>query len=160
MGRHRLPVRRNRVAAKQEKDAVLRTRSMGATIVQAMVGLFVVISGTYDMSVQTAEAIPAFARKYTLNCTTCHTAPLQINTFGERFLENGYQLPGTEDGGVTGKKNLSAPRLANLYAQIEAACRVGTPDNLPDLCGHLIPEHRAVCALMREELNRAGRSAA
>ena len=160
MGRHRVPVRRNRVAIEREKDTDLRTHSIGATIVQTVAGLFVVISGTYDMSVQTAEAIPAFARKYALNCTTCHTAPLQINTFGERFLENGYQLPGTEDGGVTGKKNLSAPRLANLYAQIEAACRVGTPDNLPDLCGHLIPEHRAVCALMREELNRAGRSAA
>lgn len=65
---------------------VLRTQSMGATIVQAVVGLFVVISGTYDMSVQTTEAIPAFARKYALNCTTCHTAPPQLNTFGERFL--------------------------------------------------------------------------
>ena len=55
---------------------------------------------------------------------------------------------------------LGAPRLADLYAQIEAACRAGTPDNLPDLCGRLIPEHRVVCALMREELNRSGRSAA
>ena len=41
-----------------------------------------------------------------MNCTTCHTAPPQLNTFGERFHENGYQLPGTEDGGITGKKNL------------------------------------------------------
>jgi hypothetical protein len=106
MGRHRLPVRRNKVAIEQEKDTALRTHSMGTTIVQAAVGLFVVISGTNDMSVQTAEAIPAFARKYALNCTTCHTAPPQLNTFGERFLENGYQLPGTEDGGITGKKNL------------------------------------------------------
>ena len=95
MGRHRVPVRRNRVAIEREKDTDLRTHSIGATIVQTVAGLFVVISGTYDMSVQTAEAIPAFAQKYTLNCTTCHTAPPQINTFGERFLENGYQLPGT-----------------------------------------------------------------
>ena len=64
MGRHRLPVRRNKVAIEQEKDTALRTHSMGTTIVQAAVGLFVVISGTNDMSVQTAEAIPAFARKY------------------------------------------------------------------------------------------------
>ena len=106
MGRHRVPVRRNRVAIEREKDTDLRTHSIGATIVQTVAGLFVVISGTYDMSIQTAEAIPAFARKYALNCTTCHTAPPQLNTFGERFLENGYQLPGTEDGGITGKKNL------------------------------------------------------
>lgn len=53
-----------------------------------------------------AQAIPAFARKYAMTCTTCHTAPPRLNTFGERFLENGYQLPGTEDGGSIGKKNL------------------------------------------------------
>ena len=55
---------------------------------------------------------------------------------------------------------LGAPRLADLYAKIETTCRAGAVDNLPDLCGRLIPEHRAVCDLMREELNRAGRPAA
>lgn len=53
-----------------------------------------------------AQAIPAFARKYNVNCTTCHTAPPILNQFGQRFLENGYQLPGTEDGGIIGKKKL------------------------------------------------------
>lgn len=49
-------------------------------------------------------AIPPFARKYNVNCTVCHTAPPVLNAFGERFLENGYQLPGTEDGGGIAKK--------------------------------------------------------
>jgi len=53
-----------------------------------------------------SHAIPAFARKYTLNCNVCHTRPPRLNTFGEQFLENGYQLPGTEDGGIVGKKRL------------------------------------------------------
>jgi hypothetical protein len=53
-----------------------------------------------------AQAIPAFARKYNVNCTTCHTAPPILNQFGQRFLENGYQMPGTEDGGIIGKKKL------------------------------------------------------
>ncbi|MDH4083988.1 MAG: hypothetical protein OEV99_10605 [Nitrospira sp.] len=53
-----------------------------------------------------AQAIPAFARKYNVNCTTCHTAPPILNQFGRRFLENGYQLPGTQDGGIIGKKKL------------------------------------------------------
>lgn len=53
-----------------------------------------------------AQAIPAFARKYNVNCTACHTAPPVLNSFGQRFLENGYQLPGTEDGGSIGKKQL------------------------------------------------------
>ena len=53
-----------------------------------------------------AEAVPAFARKYNVNCTVCHTRPPRLNTFGERFLENGYQMPGTEDGGITEKRRL------------------------------------------------------
>jgi hypothetical protein len=68
-----------------------------ATILATLLSLFV--------SPQ-AQAIPAFARKYDVNCTACHTAPPILNTFGQRFLENGYQLPGTEDGGITGKKKL------------------------------------------------------
>lgn len=61
-----------------------------------------------------AQAIPAFARKYNTNCMDCHTAPPILNAFGQRFLENGYQLPGTEDGGSTGKKKLSDLNLDDV----------------------------------------------
>jgi len=59
-------------------------------------------------------ALPAFARKYTLNCNVCHTRPPRLNTFGEQFLENGYQLPGTEDGGIVGKKRLGEVTLDDV----------------------------------------------
>ena len=39
-----------------------------------------------------------------MNCIACHTAPPILNQFGQRFLEIGYQLLGTEDGGIIGKK--------------------------------------------------------
>ncbi len=90
----------------QEKDEGLLTRSLRTVIAQLTMAVLAFMTGTYAVSVPTADAIPAFARKYTLNCTACHTAPPRLNTFGERFLENGYQLPGTEDGGITGKKHL------------------------------------------------------
>lgn len=61
-----------------------------------------------------AQAIPAFARKYDVNCTACHTAPPILNTYDQRFLENGYQLPGTEDGGSTGKKKLGDLNLDDV----------------------------------------------
>lgn len=83
---------------------VLPTQQRGATIARIAIAILALITGANAVSVPTADAIPAFARKYTLNCTACHTAPPQLNTFGERFLENGYQLPGMEDGGITGKK--------------------------------------------------------
>ncbi len=50
-----------------------------------------------------AHAIPAFARKYAVNCMVCHVRVPRLNQFGQRFLENGYQMPGTEDGGIIGK---------------------------------------------------------
>jgi hypothetical protein len=61
-----------------------------------------------------AQAIPAFARKYNTNCMDCHTAPPVLNAYGQRFLENGYQLPGTEDGGITGKKKLGDLNLDDV----------------------------------------------
>ncbi len=56
---------------------------------------------------QDAFAIPAFARKYGFNCNMCHVAMPKLNDFGQRFRDNGYQIPGQAgsertvfDGGV------------------------------------------------------------
>ncbi len=67
-----------------------------------------------------AQALPAFARKYNVNCTVCHTRPPQLNTFGERFLENGYQIPGTEDGGIVGKRRLGDLALEDTVSNYMA----------------------------------------
>lgn len=40
-----------------------------------------------------AEAIPAFARKYDSKCSSCHTAFPQLNTAGRKFKEAGYAFP-------------------------------------------------------------------
>jgi hypothetical protein len=64
---------------------------------------FVLFVTSLPGSIPDAEAIPAFARKYQVNCHVCHTRQPRLNPFGERFLENGYQMPGTEDGGIVAK---------------------------------------------------------
>jgi len=66
------------------------------------------------MALEEAQAVPAFARKYNTNCMDWHTAPPMLNAFGQRFLENGYQLPGTEDGGSTGKNKLGDLNLDDV----------------------------------------------
>ncbi len=65
--------------------------------------LLILFGLLYSLWPVKAEAIPAFARKYEVNCHVCHTRQPRLNTFGRQFLENGYQLPGTEDGGLVGK---------------------------------------------------------
>ncbi len=42
------------------------------------------------------QAIPAFARKYGFNCNMCHVSFAKLNDFGQRFRNNGYQIPGRE----------------------------------------------------------------
>jgi hypothetical protein len=45
---------------------------------------------------QAALAIPAFARKYGFNCNMCHVAFPKLNDVGQRFRDNGYQIPGQQ----------------------------------------------------------------
>jgi hypothetical protein len=39
-----------------------------------------------------AGAIPAFARKYNVACSSCHEAWPKLNDFGELFRDNGYRM--------------------------------------------------------------------
>jgi hypothetical protein len=41
-------------------------------------------------------AIPAFAKKYGFNCNMCHNGYAKLNDFGQRYRDNGYQIPGQE----------------------------------------------------------------
>jgi hypothetical protein len=44
----------------------------------------------------TGNAIPAFARKHGFNCNMCHTSFVKLNDWGQRFRNNGYQVPGQQ----------------------------------------------------------------
>jgi hypothetical protein len=37
-------------------------------------------------------AIPAFARKYRVSCSLCHSAPPRLTEFGENFAANGFEI--------------------------------------------------------------------
>jgi hypothetical protein len=45
------------------------------------------------VGVRRAEAIPAFARQYDMQCNACHTRPPRLNRFGEQFHMMGFQIP-------------------------------------------------------------------
>jgi len=70
---------------------------MTRRICRTSIGLLVLAGVcSFCLIPDTASAIPAFARKYQVACTTCHTAFPQLNGFGEAFAGNGYQLPGED----------------------------------------------------------------
>src|ERR1700676_1609226 len=39
-----------------------------------------------------ASALPAFARKYGMPCSSCHEAWQKLSPFGQQFKDNGYQM--------------------------------------------------------------------
>ena len=43
-----------------------------------------------------AEAIPAFARRYKMSCTTCHAPFPRLKAYGEEFAGNGFVIPEEE----------------------------------------------------------------
>ena len=53
-----------------------------------------------------SEAIPAFARKYDLSCTSCHTKPPRLNAFGEAFHMAAFQIPTTVEGEIRKKRKI------------------------------------------------------
>ena len=50
-----------------------------------------------------ADAIPAFSKKYEAPCSMCHNSWPRLNDMGVKFKINGYQLPDSEDGGKRAK---------------------------------------------------------
>jgi hypothetical protein len=71
-----------------------------------------------------AEAIPAFARRYQLSCTTCHAPFPRLNAFGEEFAARGYRLAdaGPEPAGTeveTGDPLLHLSRDLPLAMRLE-----------------------------------------
>ena len=54
----------------------------------------------FTLSNHGAAGIPAFARKYGLACSACHTAWPELNAFGLRFKDNGYQLGNDRDSPI------------------------------------------------------------
>lgn len=66
-------------------------RGYAGGLLMAQVVLFWVIS------VQTAWAMPEFARRYDLSCVACHSAVPRLNAFGESFVANNMRLPHWKD---------------------------------------------------------------
>ena len=67
-----------------------------------MRGRVVVLSGLLAVTavtgvVRDASAIPAFTRKFDMDCSHCHTVAPGLNDFGEKFRDHGHQIAGLAD---------------------------------------------------------------
>ncbi|MBN1885850.1 MAG: hypothetical protein JW876_10060 [Candidatus Krumholzibacteriota bacterium] len=70
-----------------------------------------------------AGAIPAFARKYRMSCTTCHAPVPRLKAFGEEFAGNAFRLEGQEPAREfldTGDDLLTLHRALPLAVRFDA----------------------------------------
>jgi hypothetical protein len=52
------------------------------------------------LSCSQASALPAFARKYGMPCSSCHEAWPKLSPFGQQFKDNGYQMGNDRDAPI------------------------------------------------------------
>jgi hypothetical protein len=76
------------------------TASIKGSKVTGLVAAIFVIGLFVLASTQPAQAIPAFARKYGLPCSACHEAWPKLNSFGQNFKDNGFQLMNDRDSPI------------------------------------------------------------
>lgn len=96
---------------KKTKQNTLGKLFPGALAFLSLINLFLLLP-------QDAEAVSQWARKYQVDCTTCHASFPRLNHFGEKFMRNGFQWPDDEpDGDTAGKDkvsdNLFVDKVAN-----------------------------------------------
>ena len=81
-----------------------------------------------------AQAIPAFARKYKMSCTTCHAPFPRLKPYGEEFAGRGFVMePGQEPPRAVvdaGDELLELPRELPLAIRVDAF-GAWTPDADP-----------------------------
>lgn len=116
-------VRRDRAAdaAASRYDAYLRRFGRDRVVAAAR---------SYDGGITVAahkqRAIPAFARKYGLPCSACHTVWPELNSFGVVFRDNGYRLKNERDSPID-----QPPAYWPIAARITPQFRIDRTDHQP-----------------------------
>lgn len=78
----------------------------------------ILAGGLFEM--RSAEAIPAWARRYNADCTMCHTMLPRLNTMGHKFRRLGYRMPDEFD---TAGADIAWDELAKVANYIAARGR-------------------------------------
>lgn len=91
---------------------------------RTLAGLLAAASITLLLAPPDAGAIPAFARRYRVSCTTCHAPFPRLKPYGEEYAGRGFALePGQEPARATidaGDDLLSLPREFPLAVRFDA----------------------------------------
>lgn len=102
---------------------ISRRTGMGAGAFALVFGFVVWLA---CLSGPSANAIPAFSRKYQTSCATCHVNFPELNDFGEAFKKAGFRFPKDDDLFVK-----EPPVLLGAKAQKDAFPNAIYPGEIP-----------------------------
>jgi hypothetical protein len=115
----------------------------GAAVAALFLGA---IQPVFALPVQKVLAIPAFARKYGLPCSACHTAWPELNNFGQVFRDNGYQLMNDRDSPIY-QNPTYFPITFRITPNWHLESTTHQPvDSIPGGVGGSIPQDKTVTA--------------
>ena len=77
----------------------MRMKSRSGQVSSLLASAFILVLLIVSAS-PSANALPAFARKYGLRCSACHESWPMLNYFGQKFKDNGYQLMNDRDAPI------------------------------------------------------------
>ena len=72
----------------------------GAFLILSLVLLAQGSASAFPAPKGNVHAIPAFARKYGMPCSSCHEAWPKLSPFGQQFKDNGYQMGNEKDAPI------------------------------------------------------------
>lgn len=93
---------------------------------------FIILSLTILMPSDEALAIPAFARKYSMSCTTCHAPYPRLKEYGDEFAGNGFILKDKDAPRYfveTGDRKLSLIRELPFAVRLEGYTSYNSASN-------------------------------
>jgi hypothetical protein len=88
-----------------------------ALVVLAAIGLFALASA------RDAGAIPAFARKYQMSCSTCHAPFPRLKPYGEEFAARGFRMEDPSKEPTRATYDVGDP-LLKLFREVPLAMRL------------------------------------
>ncbi len=88
------------------------------------------------VGLQTAWAMPEFARRYNMSCAACHSAFPRLNKFGEEFAANNMRLPHWKDSTAKiGDDRLALPAYPPFAVRAQAYTQVRDGKSIDPLTG-------------------------
>ncbi len=85
------------------------------------------------------QAMPEFARKYSMSCAACHAAFPRLNQFGEYFRDNNMRLPNWRDTTLdTGDERLALPPYPPLAIRAQAYAQARTGKSIDPISGETV----------------------